>query len=199
MAVICVPPYDRWKLAGWAYRLVLGRVLTRIDTHGGATATQDRYTIEQARALAGLNLDLLLEDDRDQALRLAAHLHQVAIELQPELRGQPEQRDGELAEDLAELERQLLEFQELGYVHIMRMQWGAAGKLPQFKIDGRAYPHGAAVRAVIEEAVHELSARHIPAELESQPISSHQHGPSLPSWQEFRQRPAWQQNGPPPR
>jgi hypothetical protein len=198
MAVISVPPHSPWVLAGWAHRLVLDRLLTKVDAHGGATAAQDRYTIEQARALNGLNLELLLEDDRDQALRLAAHLHTVAGELQPELRGQTDQRDRGLAEVLAQLEKQLLEFGELGYVHIMRMQWGTAGKVPRFKVDGRDYPHGAAVRAVIQEAVEELSARHIPAELEVQPITRDQDGPRLPSWQDFRQRRAWQQDQSPP-
>jgi hypothetical protein len=153
MAVICVPPHDPWKLARWAYRLVLGRLLEQVDAYGGATAAQDRYTAEQARALDGLNLDLLLEGDRDQAARLARYLHKVAGELQPELRDQPDQRDRGLAEVLAQLERQLLEFQEIGYVHVMRMKWGTDGKMPRFKIDGRDYhPHGVAVRAVIEEA-----------------------------------------------
>jgi hypothetical protein len=197
MAVISVPPHDPWVLAGWAHRLVLDRLLTKVDAHGGATAAQDRYTIDQARALKALNLELLLEDDRDQALRLAAHLHQVAGELQPELHGQLDPRDQGLAEVLAHLEQQLLEFGELGYVHIMRMQWGTAGTVPRFKVDGRDYPHGAAVRAVIQEAVEELSARRIPAELETRPITSDQHGPMLPSWTEFRQRSAWQQNQPP--
>jgi hypothetical protein len=198
MAIISVPPYDPWVLAGWAHRLVLDRLLTKVDAHGGVTAAQDHYTVEQARALKGLNLELLLEDNRDQALRLAAYLHEVAGELQPGLRGQPEPRDGELAEVLAQLEWQLLEFGELGYVHIMRMQWGTAGQVPRFKIDGRDYPPGAAVRAVIQEAVAELSARHIPAELEAQPITRDQHGPRLPNWQDFRQRRAWQQHQPPP-
>jgi hypothetical protein len=79
-------------------------------TYGGATAAQDRYTVQQARALDGLNLDLLLEDDRDQALRIASYLSKVAAALQPELRDQPDQRDRGLAEVLAQLERQLLEF-----------------------------------------------------------------------------------------
>jgi hypothetical protein len=198
MAIICVPPHDPWVLAGWAHRLVLGRLLTEVDAHGGATAAVDRNTVEQARALKGLSLDLLLEDDRDQAVRLAHYLHKVAGELQPELRAQTDQRDQGLAEVLTQLERQLLEFGEVGYVHVMRMQWGTAGKLPRFVIDGRDYPHGAAVRAVIEEAARELAARHIPAELEARPISRLEHRPMLPTWQEFRQRPAWQQNQPPP-
>jgi hypothetical protein len=199
MAVICVPPHDPWVLGGWAHRLVLGRLLTEVDALGGTTAAEDRYTVEQARALKGLSLDLLLEGDRDQAVRLTRHLHKVAGELQPELRARSDPRDRGLAEVLAQLERQLLEFGEVGYVHVMRMRWGTAGKVPQFKVDGRDYPDGAAVRAVIQEAVAELSARHIPAELEAQPITCDQHGPRLPSWQEFRQRPAWQQHRPPPR
>jgi hypothetical protein len=150
------------------------------------------------RALDGLNLDLLLEDDRDQATRLARYLHKVAGDLQPELRDQPDPRDRGLAETLAQMERQLLEFGEVGYVHIMRMKWGTAGKMPRFMIDGRDYPHGAAVRAVMKEARRELSARRIPAEIETRPITRHEHGPMLPSWQEFRQGPAWQHNQPPP-
>ena len=110
MAVICVPPHDPWKLARWAYRLVLERLLSEVDTHGGASAAQDRYTVEQARALDGLHLDLLLDADRNQAVRIASYLYKVASALQPELRDQPDQRDRGLAEVLAQLERQLLEF-----------------------------------------------------------------------------------------
>jgi hypothetical protein len=198
MAVICVPPHDPWKLARWAYRLVLDRLLTQIDLHGGVTAAQDRFTVEQARALDGLNLDLLLEEDHDQAVRLASHLHKVAGDLQPELRDQPDQRDRGLAEVLAQLERQLLEFGEVGYLHVMLMRWGTAGKLACFKIDGRRYSDGAAVRAIIEEAARALESRHILFELETRPITSDQHGPLLPTWEEFRDRPAWQQNQPPP-
>jgi hypothetical protein len=196
--VIVVPPHDPWKLAGWGYRLVLDSLLDHIDARGDATAAQDRFTIKQARALAGLNFDLLLEADRDQATRLAGSLHTVAVELQPQLRSGLEERDRGLAEALAQLERQLLEFLEVGYVHIMRMRWGTAGKMPRFMVDGRDYTDGAAVRAVMKEARRELSARRIPAEIETRPITTAEHGPMLPSWQEFRQRPAWQQNQPPP-
>jgi hypothetical protein len=42
--------------------------------------------------------------------------------------------------------------------------------------------------ADIEEAAQELSRRHLPAEIETSPIGPTQHGPLLPSWEEFRPR-----------
>jgi hypothetical protein len=71
-------------------------------------------------------------------------------------------------------------------MHIFRLQWGTAGKMPRFMIDGRTYDTAEAVAADIEEAAQAISALHIPAELETRPIGPADHGPLLPSWREFR-------------
>jgi hypothetical protein len=73
-------------------------------------------------------------------------------------------------------------------VHVFIVKWRTEGKVARFVIDGRRYHHPDAVLADIEEAAQELSRRHLPAEIETSPIGPTQHGPMLPSWQEFRPR-----------
>jgi hypothetical protein len=79
------------------------------------------------------------------------------------------------------------DFDERQYVHIFRLKWGTAGKMPRFIVDGRKYDTSAAVSADLEEASRALSRLHIPAELETRPIGPNDRGPMLPSWREFRQ------------
>jgi hypothetical protein len=75
---------------------------------------------------------------------------------------------------------------EPGYVFIVK--WRTEGKVARFVIDGRSYRHPDAVLGDIEEAAQELSRRHLSAEIETSPIDPTQHGPMLPSWEEFRPR-----------
>lgn len=77
---------------------------------------------------------------------------------------------------------------EREHVHVFIVKWRTEGKVARFVIDGRRYRHPDAVLADIEEAAQELSRRHLPAEIETSPIGPTQHGPLLPSWEEFRPR-----------
>jgi hypothetical protein len=79
------------------------------------------------------------------------------------------------------------DFDERRYVHIFRLKWGTAGKMPRFIIDGRKYDTSEAVSADIEEASQALARLDIPAELETRRIGPNDHGPMLPSWREFRE------------
>jgi hypothetical protein len=79
------------------------------------------------------------------------------------------------------------DFDEREYVHIFRLKWGTEGKLPRFVVDGRRYDTSAAVAADLQEASQALSRLRIPAELETRPIGPDDHGPTLPSWREFRE------------
>jgi hypothetical protein len=86
---------------------------------------------------------------------------------------------------------------EREYVHVFIVRWRTKGKVARFVIDGRRYRHPDAVLADMKEAAHELSRRHLPAEIETSPIGPTQHGPLLPSWPEFREQLMSDQDFPP--
>jgi hypothetical protein len=82
-------------------------------------------------------------------------------------------------------------------MHVFIVRWRTKGKVARFVIDGRKYRHPDAVLADMKEAAQELSRRHLPAEIETSPIGPTQHGPPLPSWQEFREQLMSDQDFPP--
>ncbi len=104
MAAIAMPYYEPFILARWAFWALLERLAAEVDE-------RDRYAVQEALALDGLNFDLL---DGDQAARLARRLGKVADELRFELERTPsdDPRDLQFAEVLARLEMQLHDLYE---------------------------------------------------------------------------------------
>lgn len=106
MAVICIPDQSPVKLSRWAFRLLLEPAATEVADHRGDRQERpepgtDEFVLRQAMALDGLHFDLLAEEDRGQAVRIAQIVARQAAGLRLELRRHPrDQRDLEFAEIL---------------------------------------------------------------------------------------------------
>jgi hypothetical protein len=105
MAVVAVPYNEPWKVARWAFRMLIEKTLS------GVPDEEDRYVLRQAVALDGLIFDSL---DPPQATRIAQAMEVAADELRFELLASDstDPRDRLLADALAVLEMRLHDIHE---------------------------------------------------------------------------------------